>query len=102
MKEELVQAVRQKRVADVRELLSAGANPDARDAEGDCVLWWAANDGHVEIVRLLVAAGADLDLIPETSYLVRSRARRHEGRLPTSPQRQRIQPPVPRAVPARR
>ncbi len=53
VKEELVQAIRQKRVADVRELLSAGANPDARDAEGDCVLWWAANDGHVEIVRLL-------------------------------------------------
>ncbi len=47
---------------EVSRLLAAGANPSAR-ALGDGVtpLHCAAVTGHVEVVKLLLAAGADLE-----------------------------------------
>lgn len=47
--------------ASVRALLASGADPDARDANGDTPLHHAARAGRPEIVRLLLDAGATLD-----------------------------------------
>lgn len=46
-----------------RHLLLANANlqVDACDADGRTALWWAAKAGHADIVRLLLAHGANLD-----------------------------------------
>ena len=41
----------------VKLLLSRGADPNA-DCDGDTALGWAKQKGHMEIVNLLVAAGA--------------------------------------------
>jgi ankyrin repeat protein len=42
-------------------LLKAGANLEAKDADGDTPLSWAAESGHVEAVRFLLQAGAKPD-----------------------------------------
>ncbi|KAL2152845.1 hypothetical protein VTH82DRAFT_4000 [Thermothelomyces myriococcoides] len=44
-----------------RLLLEHGARVDIRDGQGRTPLHWAAEAGHEAVVRLLVAAGADLD-----------------------------------------
>lgn len=49
-------------LASVRALLSAGADPDARDGRGAGALVLAARGGHVEVVRALLGAGGRLDL----------------------------------------
>ena len=41
----------------VRLLLAAGADPEYRDHNGERALLWAANDGAVDTMRLLLAAG---------------------------------------------
>jgi ankyrin repeat protein len=38
-----------------------GVNVDERDAHGDAALHWAANNGRVEALRVLVELGADKD-----------------------------------------
>lgn len=45
--------------AIVARLISAGANVDAQDSEGDTPLLLAVGNGHIECVRLLLEAGAD-------------------------------------------
>ena len=46
----------------VRALLAAGADPHAREhAHEQTALMWAAAQGHPEVVRLLLAAGARVD-----------------------------------------
>jgi len=42
-------------------LLEAGADPNAHDARGRTALGDAAERGHLEAVRILVEAGANLD-----------------------------------------
>lgn len=44
-------------------LLAAGANPDARDKDGETPLFGAARSGHLELVRLLIGAGAEVDAL---------------------------------------
>jgi ankyrin repeat protein len=46
----------------VKLLLDAGANPNAKTPAGDSALHWAAFDGKPDIVRVLAAGGADLNL----------------------------------------
>jgi ankyrin repeat protein len=43
------------------ELLDAGADANARGADGSTALMWAAYNGDVELVERLIAAGADVD-----------------------------------------
>ena len=45
----------------VRGLIARGANPDAPHGDGMTALHWAAQHGNVEIVALLVDAGADVE-----------------------------------------
>ena len=50
------------RVTEVEHLLHAPLNPDARDAQNDWMgIHLAARNGHLDIVRLLLEAGADKD-----------------------------------------
>jgi len=45
----------------VKQLLEAGADPDAADADGRTAVTHAAYGGHAEIVRMLLDRGADVD-----------------------------------------
>ncbi|MDR3469067.1 MAG: ankyrin repeat domain-containing protein [Xanthobacteraceae bacterium] len=47
--------------AIVRDLLAAGARPEARNADGNNALWLACVGDHLEVIDLLVAAGIDVD-----------------------------------------
>ena len=56
----LIRAAEDGRLALVRNLLLAGADPNAK-SEGDVTaLMWAAARGHVEVVKALLESGADL------------------------------------------
>jgi len=55
-------------VEGVRAALRAGANTNAVDASRSSPLRAAAERGHLEVVKLLVDAGADLDLRPDSSW----------------------------------
>jgi uncharacterized protein len=48
-------------VAEVRRLLVAGADVNARDRHGQTALMLAAHGGHAALVDALVEAGADLN-----------------------------------------
>lgn len=41
--------------------LFRGAHIDVRNKKGNTPLWLAANGGHLDVVQLLVQAGADVD-----------------------------------------
>src|SRR5512142_1074317 len=43
----------------VQQLLERGASPDAKDAKNRSALFYAAQDGSIDIVRLLLEHGAD-------------------------------------------
>ena len=57
----LLEASRNGNVDAARALLEAGADVDARNADGITALMMAAARGHVEVVHVLLEAGADVD-----------------------------------------
>ena len=57
---DLIRAAEDGRLDLVRNLLKAGANPNAKSDGDVTVLMWAAARGHVEVVKVLLEAGADL------------------------------------------
>jgi hypothetical protein len=58
--ETLLQAAKVGDVAEVRKVVALGVNVDERDADGDTALHWAAGNGHVEVLQVLVVElGAD-------------------------------------------
>ena len=59
LNEALQRACRQGRVEVVRDLLDRGASVSASDEDGNTPLHFAVATGNVELVRLLLAAGAD-------------------------------------------
>jgi ankyrin repeat protein len=61
MSEPLLRAAEAGDLARVQDLLAAGADCDARDADGATVLMHAAHAGHLEVVRALIDAGADVN-----------------------------------------
>ncbi|WP_029005729.1 ankyrin repeat domain-containing protein [Azorhizobium doebereinerae] len=48
-------------VEAVCQLLAAGADMNARNADGNTALWLACVGRHLEVIDLLVAAGTDID-----------------------------------------
>lgn len=50
------------RVAELRELINAGADVDATDAHVVTPLWKASKEGYTEAVKLLLKAGADVNI----------------------------------------
>jgi hypothetical protein len=55
----LLNAVFRNRIDAVRMLLAAGADPNVRGAEGDSPLRLCAQNGYLEMARLLLHCGAD-------------------------------------------
>jgi len=58
----LASAARNGQVDEVRRLIEAGEDFDARGGGGNTPLYYAAQKGNAEVVRLLVEAGADVDV----------------------------------------
>ena len=63
----LLEAARQGDRAKVEALLNEGADIDSRSRYGATPLFFAADRGHLDLVRLLVERGAELD-IEDTFY----------------------------------
>ena len=61
---ELIAAADKGRLADVRRLLAAGADVAARDQKGRTALLAATQGNHVEVARVLIEAGADVNEAP--------------------------------------
>lgn len=59
--ESLIQAVRDRNLNAVRTALAADANPDFSPACGLTALFWAVCNQDINIIRLLIAAGADIN-----------------------------------------
>ena len=57
----LLAAVREGDVQEVRYMLRSGADPNARDGDGWPVLLWAVRAGRADVVDLLVDRGARVD-----------------------------------------
>jgi len=57
----LLDAAKEGDAAAVRTLLTQGADPNFARGDGLAALHMAADEGHVEVVRLLIAAGAGVD-----------------------------------------
>jgi ankyrin repeat protein len=58
----LLLSVKDGSVKDVQTLLAEGANPNTTDDHGVPALMWAANNGHTEVVKLLLEKGADVNV----------------------------------------
>ncbi|OQS04875.1 kinase [Thraustotheca clavata] len=56
-------------VAIVSMLLTAGAQPDFKDKEGETPLHKAAFNGHVKVIEVLLAAGASVDIKDKLSMV---------------------------------
>jgi len=55
----LIRAAEDGRLELVRNLLEAGANPNAKSDGDVTVLMWAAARGHVEVVKALLESGVE-------------------------------------------
>ena len=65
----LMSAVRSGSTAAVARLLKGGANPNAAQlSKGQSALHWAVAEGHVEIARTLIEAGAHITLRSTAEY----------------------------------
>jgi ankyrin repeat protein len=67
--QQLIDAVRSNDLNQVRTLLGNGANPNARDI-GVTALMLAARNGHLEISRMLIDRGADVNAIDGMNALM--------------------------------
>ncbi|WP_460368401.1 ankyrin repeat domain-containing protein, partial [Actinocorallia lasiicapitis] len=61
--ESLVEAVHEGKADRVRAVLATGVGPDEPNAEGSTALYQASVSGYLDLVELLLEAGADPDLL---------------------------------------
>ena len=62
-------AARTGRTGPVKALLSRGAKVDLKEQHGQTALMWAASEGHVSVVELLIEAGADFRTpLPDSGF----------------------------------
>ena len=59
--EDLIEAAKNGRTDEVRNLLDAGAEVNAEGEHGETALMWATENGHFEVGRVLLNAGADVN-----------------------------------------
>jgi ankyrin repeat protein len=57
----------------IRELLSRGAESNARCGTGQTALWFACNGGHCDAIKELLANGADHTITNDDGYTPRDR-----------------------------
>jgi ankyrin repeat protein len=74
MSTELFAAIKAADVAALQRLLAAGADVNARDAEGLSGLMRAANSGELRMVEALLAAGADVNAATEAGWTALSKS----------------------------
>ncbi len=77
----LVDAAARQDLAGLRALLDAGADVDARRADGATALLWAAHWDDHEAVRLLLAAGADVNAADDHGVTPLIRAAENASRV---------------------
>ena len=66
---DLFEALETSDIAQIRTSLDAGADVNVKNESGETPLWVAARNGHTEIVRLLLAAKADVNATNKEPYL---------------------------------
>ena len=76
----LMKAVNSNNAASVRELIGQGVDVNELDAAGDAPLVMAAYNGHTEIVRLLLEAGADVSAVDPQMKATALHAAAYAGR----------------------
>jgi uncharacterized protein len=77
---DLMKAVKSNDVARVEALIAQGDDVSAPDARGDSPLIMAAYEGHTEIVRLLLEAGADVKALDPSMKATALHAAAYTGR----------------------
>lgn len=64
----LASAAREGDSSTVRAVIAAGADLDAIGSDGATALHWAAARGYLDVVNLLLKAGADTEILDEREY----------------------------------
>ena len=65
---ELIRAVKRGDITEIDRLIEVGANPNCCDTQGWTPLFHAAGTGSTQIMRLLLAHGAEVDSHRETGF----------------------------------
>ena len=61
IEQRLIEAVKKENIKEVKRLIQAGANINAKDKKGKTPLHFAAQQGNFELVKLLIENGADVN-----------------------------------------
>jgi ankyrin repeat protein len=75
-----MKAVKNNDVAQVKALIQQGVNVNELDGSGDAPLVMAAYEGHTEIVKLLLEAGADVSAVDPGMQATALHAAAYAGR----------------------
>src|SRR5574341_1566349 len=76
----LMRAVQNNDVDEVKKLIAQGTNVNELDANQDAPLVMAAYEGHTEIVKLLLEAGADVTAVDPSMKATALHAAAYAGR----------------------
>src|ERR1700760_3453781 len=76
----LMQAVQRNDAAAVKKLIAQGVNVNELESSGDAPLVMSAYEGHTEITRLLLEAGADVKAVDPDMQATALHAAAYAGR----------------------